>query len=268
MPSNSKHIFFVSNTKSTGKSYTTSVEYKMYSTDNSASIGLVLGASKSGDSIDLTTAYKMFVYKNQDLLRFSACNGATPDAVGSDKVSLDKNVKNAGVTYKNDSWNTLSITVTKDGKLICTVNGVEVYSAVAMDYIDGYIGLYAYLPGSQFRNFKVEDFEDNDDNTDTNNEFDEFDFAYGLRADATNTYFEYDATTDGYEIKMPSNSKHIFFVSDTKSTGKSYTTSVEYKMSSTDNSASIGLVLGAGRSDNKIDLTTAYKMQIIRIRIN
>lgn len=266
MPSNSKHIFLVSDKSTSGKGYTVSSEYKMSSSDKSASIGLVLGASKSDDEIDLTTAYKLFVYRNQDLLRFSSCDYAgDPSAVGTGKVSFDSNNRNIGVTYDSENWNTVSLTVAEDGVITCLVNGVQVYTTDKLDYIDGYIGLYAYLPGTQFRNFNMQE-----QNTETEEEkpgfisIKDLEFGYGLRATAEQVSAVYNSVNGGYEIMMPSNSKHIFLVSDTKSEGKAYTASVEYKMASTDKSASIGLVLGIDKDGENIDLTTAYKMQVYK----
>lgn len=266
MPSNGKHVFLVSNEKSNGEDYTVSVEYQIGSTDTNASVALILGASRDSQTnkIDLTTAYKMSIPKNKDSIRFSTCDGATPDMIGNN-VSFDSgNKNNIGVTYILNEWNKVTVTVTKSGMVTAFVNDVEVYSTTSTGYIDGYIGLYTYLAGTQFRNFKLETSNTNDDVSDSSIKLTDMDFAYGLRATDDNVSVIYDSATQSYSLEMPSNGKHVFLVSNEKPNGEDYTVSVEYQIGSDDKSASIGLVLGAGRDDNTIDITTAYKMVILK----
>ena len=272
MPSNSKHVFLVSNTKPNGGTYTVSIEYKITSTDGNAMFGFVLGASRNDGAIDLKTGYKLPVYKASDRFRFSACDNNDPAAVGGN-VSFDKNVNGAGTTYKANEWNTMSMTVTEQGEVSLTVNGVKVYTTTAVGYIDGYVGLYTYVAGTQIRNFNIvgevagdDEEPGGDDSNDiqSNISFDDFVFGYALRATADQVSFVKNEAMGCYDLEMPGNSKHLFMVSNTKSNGKGYKVTLDYQTTSTDGNAMIGIVLGIGRDGEKVDFTNAYKAPVYK----
>ena len=70
-------------------------------------------------------------------------------------------------------------------------------------------------------------------------------FAYALRATKDNVSMKYDEETQGFSVDMPSNSKHVFLVSDTKTNGGTYTVSVEYRADTTRTDDMVALILGA-----------------------